>query len=87
MMAIAPHALRPLAEAGPGKARKFTLAGLREGWAWAPRKWTKVTDDTGVGNPSKATREKGEKFLAAVAQRIASYLTELASADLNKLYE
>lgn len=87
MMAIAPHEMRSLSEAGPGKARKFALAGLREGWVWAPRKWTQVTDDTGVGNPAAATREKGEKFLAAVTERIASYLTELASADVNKLYE
>ena len=87
MMAISPHPLRPLSEAGPGKARKSTLTGLREGWAWAPRKWTDVTDDTGVGNPSKATREKGEKFLAAVTERIASYLLELASADLSRLYD
>lgn len=87
MMAIAPVAMRPVSEAGAGKARKFRIAGLREGWAWAPRKWTDVTDDTGVGNPAKATREKGEKFLSAVTERIAGYLVELAAADRAKLYE
>jgi creatinine amidohydrolase len=87
MMAIAPVAMRPVSEAGPGKARKFSIAGLREGWVWAPRKWTDVTDDTGVGNPAKATREKGEKFLGAVCQRISGYLIELAKADRAKLYE
>ena len=87
MMAIAPVAMRPVSEAGPGKARKFRIAGLREGWAWAPRKWTEVTDDTGVGNPARATREKGERFLEAVTERIGGYLVELAAADRNKLYE
>lgn len=87
MMALAPHEMRPVSEAGPGRARKFRLAGLREGWAWAPRKWTSVTDDTGVGNPAKATADKGEKFLAAVTERIGSYLVELAAADLDRLYE
>lgn len=87
MMAIAPVAMRPVSEAGPGKARKFKIAGLREGWAWAPRKWTDVTDDTGVGNPAKATRAKGEKFLRAVTERIAEFLVELAAADRAKLYE
>ena len=87
MMAIAPHGMRPVSEAGAGKARKFRIAGLREGWAWAPRKWTEVTDDTGVGNPAKATREKGEKFLDAVTERIAGYLVELAAADRANLYE
>jgi creatinine amidohydrolase len=87
MMAIAPVAMRPLSEAGPGKAKKYRLAGLREGWAWAPRKWSEVTEDTGVGNPAKATREKGEKFLDAVTKRIGGYLAELAAADLKNLYE
>jgi creatinine amidohydrolase len=87
MMAIAPVVMRPVSEAGPGKARKFKIAALREGWAWAPRKWTDVTDDTGVGNPAKATREKGEKFLRAVTERIAGYLVDLAAADRAKLYE
>src|SRR5438045_6894481 len=38
-----------------------SLAGLREGWAWAPRQWRRVTDDTGVGNPEAATAEKGDR--------------------------
>ena len=87
MMAIAPVTMRPLGEAGAGKAKKFRIAGLRDGWVWAPRKWSEVTDDTGVGNPAKATREKGEKFLGAVTERIAGYLVELAAADVAKLYE
>src|SRR5256714_12354210 len=66
MMAIEPELLRPLAEAGAGKARKFRVSGLRDGWAWAPRQWSKVTSDTGTGNPVKATAEKGEKFLKTV---------------------
>ena len=87
MMAIAPFEMRALSEAGPGKSKKHKIAGLREGWAWAPRKWTDVTEDTGVGNPAKATREKGEKFLAAVTERIGGYLVDVAAADRMKLYE
>lgn len=87
MMVMQPDLIRPLSEAGPGKARKFRIGGLRDGWAWAPRQWTKVTDDTGTGNPSAATREKGEKFLTAVTERIGGFLVELAGADRQKLYE
>jgi creatinine amidohydrolase len=87
MMVMQPDLIRPLSDAGPGKARKFRVAGLREGWAWAPRQWTKVTDDTGTGNPFAATREKGEKFLAAVTERIGGFLVELAAADRKDLYE
>ena len=87
MMALVPDLLRPLPEAGPGKARKFKVAGLRDGWAWAPRHWREVTDDTGTGNPAAATAAKGEKFLQAVTERIGGFLVELAAADLSDLYE
>jgi creatinine amidohydrolase len=87
MLALRPDLVLPLDQAGKGSAKKFKLKGLRDGTAWAQRKWSAITDDTGVGNPSKATKEKGEKFLAAVCEKIASYLVELASADVNRLYE
>ena len=86
MMSLAPELLRPLSEAGSGTARKFRVAGLREGWAWAPRKWSKVSADTGTGNPARSTVEKGEKFLTAVTERIGGFLTDLANADIDDLY-
>jgi len=87
MMHLAPNLVLPLDEAGDGKAKKFRVAGLREGWAWAPREWTNVTEDTGVGNPAAATAEKGKRFLDAVTERIGGFLVELATADVGKMYE
>ena len=87
MMHLAPNLVLPLGEAGDGKAKKFKVAGLREGWAWAPREWTKVTEDTGVGNPAAATAEKGKKFFEAVTDRVSGFLVDLASADVAKMYE
>jgi creatinine amidohydrolase len=87
MMALHPDLPLPLAEAGAGDAKKFRVAGLREGWVWAPRKWTKVTSDTGTGNPRAATAEKGEKYLSAVTEKIAGFLVELAQADPGEMYE
>ncbi len=46
-----------------------------------------MTDDTGVGNPAAATAEKGRKYVAAVSEKIAGFLVELAKADTTKLYE
>ena len=74
MLHVAPELVRPLSEAGPGRERKASLAGLRDGWAWAPRRWTAVTDDTGVGDPAAATAAKGEAFFGAVTERIAGFL-------------
>lgn len=87
MQHVAPELVRPLAEAGPGQARRFKIAALREGWAWAPRQWRQVTDDTGVGNPAAATAEKGRRYVEAVSGRIGDFLVELAAADPKKLYE
>ena len=86
MQHVVPELVRPLSEAGDGHARRFTVAGLRDGWAWAPRRWTEVSADTGTGNPAAATPEKGARFLAAVAERVAGLLVELDAADPANLY-
>jgi creatinine amidohydrolase len=86
LLHLTPHLVRPLSEAGSGVARQPKIAGLRERWAWAPRPWRQVTDDTGVGNPAAATADKGARYLAAVAERLAGFLEELAVADPDALY-
>jgi creatinine amidohydrolase len=86
MQHLAPGLVLPLSEAGDGAERKARVAGLREGWAWAPRPWTKISTDTGVGDPRAATPEKGAAFLAAVAERIAGFLVELAATDPADVY-
>src|SRR5207247_9062538 len=83
----APELVRPLSGAGAGRTRRFTSTALREGWAWAPRRWRQVTEDTGVGNPAAATAEKGRKYVEAVSEKIGSFLVELAQADTTALYE
>lgn len=87
MLHLHPDLVLPLPEAGPGVARPFRVTALREGWAWAPRNWIQVTADTGVGDPAGATQESGQAFFRAVAQRIASFLVELAAADVEDLYQ
>jgi creatinine amidohydrolase len=87
MQHLAPDLVLPLSEAGDGRARRFRLAALRDGWAWAPRQWRKVSRDTGVGDPRAASAEKGARYAAAVAERIGGFLVELAAADPDDLYE
>ena len=87
MLHLFPDLVRPLEEAGPGREKHFTVTAFREGWAWAPRQWTRISDDTGVGDPRRATAAKGEAFFQAVTKRIASFLVELAAADPDALYE
>jgi len=86
MLHLEPDLVKPLSEAGPGRAKVFRVKGLRDGTAWSPRDWTAVTQDTGVGNPASATAGKGEAFFNSVAGVLSEFLNELASADLGDLY-
>ena len=86
MLHLAPDLVLPLSEAGPGKGRAFKVRALREGWAWAPRNWILVTEDTGVGDPSGGSEAAGRAVFEALTARISSFLVELAQADLEDLY-
>ena len=82
-----PELVLPLNEAGEGNAKQPKLIGFINNTAWTPRHWTKVTEDTGIGNPEKATAEKGKKYLEDVTTKISDFFVELAECDLEDLYE
>lgn len=86
VMHLRPELVRPLDEAGDGDAKQYRIKALRENWAWAERQWSEVTEDTGVGNPKKASAEKGKAYFEAVSQKVGDLFVDLASADLDDLY-
>ena len=71
-----------LAEAGDGASRPFAIASLNEKVAWTPRHWDKATVDSGVGNPKKASAEKGERYLKPVIEKLATLCAEVGQHDL-----
>lgn len=87
MQYVAPELTLPLDQAGRGDGKKFRLTAFNEGWAWAERKWTQVTADTGIGNPYGATPEKGRKCFDAVVSKIGNMMFGLSKADINDMYE
>ncbi len=87
MLEIAPNLVLPIEHAGIGNDKKFKIKGLKEGWVTAQRQWTKISQDTGVGNPELATKEKGAKFLNVVIQNIADFFEEFHKADINNMYQ
>jgi creatinine amidohydrolase len=87
MQFLAPELVLPLSEAGSGHGKKFRVKALNEKWAWAERKWSSVTADTGIGDPSLANPGKGEKYFKAVVSKLGSLITELAMADKDNMYE
>jgi len=87
MMHLRPDLVRPLSEAGAGHERKSKIAAMREGWLWAERPWSKISADTGVGDPKAATPEKGALFFEAVTTKLAAMYLEVCQADMTDLYE
>ncbi len=85
LMYFAPELVRPLFGAGSGEARSFGIEGLRSGWVWAERPWSKVTADTGVGDPAQATAEKGRRFFEALTDKLAKFLVDLDTCDSDDL--
>jgi len=86
VMHLRPDLVRPLEEAGDGASKKFRIEAMNENWVWAERKWSKVTRDTGVGDPRKATAQKGKAYFEAVTKKISNLFIDLANADLDDMY-
>ncbi|WP_299818363.1 creatininase family protein [uncultured Pontibacter sp.] len=84
---LKPELVLPLDEAGEGKERKSKIQGIREGWAWSERQWSMVSEDTGIGNPKAATKEKGERFFKVVTEKMAELYLQLAYVDIKNRYE
>jgi creatinine amidohydrolase len=87
MMHLHGDIVLPLSEAGSGASRPMVVKAFREGWAWTPRQWLRASADTGVGDPSKASAQKGARFFDAVTAKIASFLVDLAQTPADRLYE
>lgn len=87
MLYLRPDLVTSLEETGDGKEKKSVITGIRDGWAWAERQWSMVTEDTGVGNPKKATAEKGEAFFNFLTRKISELMTEIAEMDPDKRYQ
>lgn len=72
---------------GEGKEKKNKIKSFNENWIWAERKWSKVSDDTGIGDPRLATSKKGEKFFRDVTNKIGNVIFDLCKVDIENLYE
>ncbi len=85
MMYLFPNLVLPISDAGSGATKKFNLTGIQEGWAWAQRPWTMVTNDTGSGDPQKSTAMKGELFISKCVEKIAQFCKELSGKSVQEL--
>lgn len=87
LLHLRPELVLPRDQWGSGASRSFKIQGLREGWAWSERKWSQATVDTGVGDPARATAEKGRRIAEALTGQIGRFFLDLCQADAGDLYE
>jgi len=76
-----PHLVN-MSVAGDGKYKPFRIEGMNEGIGWTPRNWSKVSEDTGIGNPHKSTAEKGKIYAEAVTDKLSEFFTDLVTKEL-----
>lgn len=87
MLFLRPGLVLPKEHWGEGREKKHRIRAFREGWAWTERKWPLVTEDTGVGNPGPASREKGEKHFKDLTAGIAELIVGICQTDPEKMFE
>lgn len=87
MLYLKPELVLPIDKWGTGKSKKFKIKAFTEGWVWAERKWSEISEDTGVGNPENATAEKGKQFFEDMSLKIGNLIYDLCKADCKDLYE
>ncbi len=84
-LAYFPH-LMMMKDAGPGTMHKTKFDAINKGWVSITRPWHLLTDDTGAGDPSAATAEKGQKLMEVVTQRLGDFLYELATTPMSETF-
>lgn len=75
-----------LNQAGSGRAKAFRFKALNEGWVKTSRNFGRLNDHCAVGDPFKASAEKGEKYMKLVVERISEFLIELANEPLDEQF-
>ena len=68
-------------QAGRGERVPFAIRSLQgTPGVWTPRPWLATHPDTGNGDPSQATAEKGARYVEALSEEMARVLVELSAA-------
>lgn len=72
--------------ADEGAVRPTRFEAINKGWVSITRPWHLATTNTGIGDPRKATAEKGRAVMEATAARLGDFLAELARAEMTEAF-
>ena len=70
--------------AGDGAALPYRFEALKKGWVRTSRNFARVNNQCGVGDPTRASAEKGRKYLDLACERISAFLVDLAKTPIDK---
>ncbi len=74
-----------MARAGAGSREPNAVKGLDQAGVWTPRPWSATHPDTGCGDPSLATAEKGRRYFEAVVEALTQLLMGVHQARRGEL--
>jgi creatinine amidohydrolase len=81
LLHLRPDLVASVESAGDGSTTPSRLPAFSSTpGVWAPRDWASLTKDTGVGDPRRATAEKGARILEMLVDAVAKVLLELSLA-------
>jgi creatinine amidohydrolase len=87
MMHLHPDLVLPKSEWGQGTDNRWKLKAINEKWAWAQRAWSKQPTTPAPAIHSTAPLRKENATSRPWVPKFATYLIELAAADISDLYE
>jgi creatinine amidohydrolase len=84
-LAFFPHLLKPeLADDGAARPTRFDA--INRGWISITRPWHLVSKNTGLGDPSAATAEKGRLLMDLLVERLSAFLLQLSQAAMDEVF-
>lgn len=84
-LAFFPQFMR-MQQAGKGTMHPTRFDAVNKGWVSITRPWHLLTDDTGAGDPSAATADKGRKLMDVLTGRLGGFLIELAQSPKDQRF-
>jgi creatinine amidohydrolase len=72
--------------ADDGAARPSRFEAINRGWVSITRPWHLVSRNTGLGDPSAASADKGRRLMDALVERLSGFLVELAAAPMDETF-
>lgn len=84
-MALFPELIEPDVR-GSGASKEFRFEALRKGWVRTSRDFARLNDHCAVGDPSKASADKGKAYLDITCKRITDFLVDLAGSPIDDAF-